>query len=61
LIKSIKEIKHDDSKAISDRVGRILNMKNMAEYEERNIKPNEAAILYQNAEKILELVRERLI
>ena len=60
LIKSIKELKHEESKAVTEKLSRILSMKNMAEYEERNIKPKEAETLFYNAQKFLEMIKAKL-
>ena len=60
LIKTIKGIKHDEAKALGDRIVKILRMKNMAEYEERSVKPKEAETLIQNAQKLFEMVKEKL-
>lgn len=60
LIKTIKEIKYDRIKALGDKIVKILRMKNMAEYEERSVKPKEAESLLQNAQKLFEMVKEKL-
>lgn len=60
LIKTIKEIKHEELRAIAGTAAKIISMKNMAEYEERSIKPKEAEALYHHALKIMEMVMEKL-
>ena len=54
MLNFIREIKPEELKEIANRFGRILNMKNMAEYEERKIKMKEAQELLNNATKLLE-------
>lgn len=60
LMESIKGIKTGDLKEATGKYVRILNMKYMAEYEERLIKPREAEKLCIEAGDLLEFVISNL-
>jgi|SRR5208283_1842464 len=60
MVVDIKQLKNDDIEAIKSKFLRILRMKNMAEYEERSVKEKEAEMLFNNAEKLLAMIKDKL-
>ncbi|HDQ26487.1 MAG TPA: HEPN domain-containing protein [bacterium] len=60
LMMSIKEVGHEELSAVKAKVIRVLKIKNMAEYEERLVKKNEAEKLCENAAVILRFAASKL-
>jgi HEPN domain-containing protein len=60
LFRSIKQFSREDIDTISNRVIKILKMKNMAEYEERLIRQAEAQNILKDAERLFEAVKSNL-
>lgn len=58
LFKSVKD--DDDTAKNTNRIIRVLRMKNMAEYEERLVSRSEAQKMLQDAERLAEFVKKRL-
>lgn len=59
LFKSIKD--DDDTATNANRISRVLVMKNMAEYEERLVTRAEAQKMLQDAERLADFVRKRVM
>lgn len=60
LFRSIKQLSREDTDTISNRVIKILKMKNMAEYEERLVHQSEAQNILKDAERLFEAARNKL-
>jgi uncharacterized protein (UPF0332 family) len=60
LFRSIKQLNREDIDTITNRVIKILKMKNMAEYEERLVHQTEAQNILKDAERLLEAVKSKL-
>jgi len=60
LLESIKEIPNVEIREAGKRLKKILNMKNMAEYEERLIKQKEAESLLENTKVLFEFIKNKL-
>lgn len=58
LFKSVKD--DDDTATNTNRISRVLGMKNMAEYEERLVTRSEAQKMLQDAERLAEFVKKRV-
>ena len=59
LFKSVKD--DDDTATNANRIVRVLRMKNMAEYEERLVTRTEAQKMLQDAERLAEFVKKRVV
>jgi hypothetical protein len=59
LFKSIKSSDEEINKN-ANRIGRMLDIKNLAEYEDRLIYRNEAEKVLKNCERFLEFVKKEL-
>ena len=59
LFKSIKA--DEDISANANRILRVLQMKNMAEYEERLVNRSEADKMLKDAERLAEFVKKRIL
>lgn len=61
LLGEIKELRKENFETMSGRLVKVLRMKNMAEYEERPVKPKEAEALKINTEKLFACAEKYLI
>lgn len=61
-IKLFKTIRENDSELDRNvnRISRILNLKNMAEYEERLVSEKEAGKIVKDCERLLEYIKTQL-
>jgi uncharacterized protein (UPF0332 family) len=61
-INLFKTIKENDSELgrNANRISRILNQKNMAEYEERLVSEKEAEKILKDCERLLEYIKKQL-
>ncbi len=61
-IKLFKTIKENDAglDGNANRISRILNLKNMAEYEERMVSGKEAGKILKDCERLLEYIKTQL-
>jgi uncharacterized protein (UPF0332 family) len=61
-INLFKTIKENDSELgrNANRISRILNQKNMAEYEERLVSEKEAEKILEDCERLLEYIKKQL-
>ena len=58
IFKSIKD--NEEINTNSNRIIRILRIKNMAEYEERLVRRSEAETILKDCERFLEYVKEQI-
>lgn len=60
LFRNIKQLPREDIDSITNRIIKILKMKNMAEYEERLAHQTEAQNILKDAERLFEAVKSKL-
>ena len=60
LFKTIKSTDEYNANANTNRIIRILRMKNMAEYEDRLVYKSEAEKIFKDCERFLTFVKEKL-
>ncbi|HPI04538.1 MAG: HEPN domain protein [Candidatus Aerophobetes bacterium ADurb.Bin490] len=58
FIYGINTVKKEDLETIGSKAMKVIKMKNMAEYEERIMKPKEAEKMIKDAEYVLEMVKK---
>ena len=60
LFRSIRQLSNEDIDTISNKISKILKMKNIAEYEERLIKKAEAEKILKDAERLFEFIKNKI-